>query len=215
MHGCNAKYRLDAVATRSRFAARGPAGRRGKAGTQGATRVPRIEARRDHRADQSKVAARAAPRATEAELKHGVPLFFDQLIDTLKGSTIQASDMDASATKAWQRHASLGVQRGPGGSRLRRPVSGRDRAGVRAQRADHHRRISHVEPLSRRRYRPGRHRVWATARAVAGRPRKRERMGALAHELRNRLNTAMLSFGILKGGTVAITAVPEHSSIAA
>jgi signal transduction histidine kinase len=29
-------------------------------------------------------------------------------------------------------------------------------------------------------------------------------MGALAHELRNRLNTAMLSFGILKGGTVTI-----------
>jgi signal transduction histidine kinase len=31
-----------------------------------------------------------------------------------------------------------------------------------------------------------------------------ERMGALAHELRNRLSTAMLSFGILKGGSVTI-----------
>src|SRR6185369_2534334 len=31
-----------------------------------------------------------------------------------------------------------------------------------------------------------------------------ERMGALAHELRNRLSTAMLSFGILKSGTATI-----------
>ena len=31
-----------------------------------------------------------------------------------------------------------------------------------------------------------------------------ERLGALAHELRNRLNTAMLSFGILKDGSVTV-----------
>jgi signal transduction histidine kinase len=31
-----------------------------------------------------------------------------------------------------------------------------------------------------------------------------ERMGHLAHELRNRLSTAMLSFGILKGGAVGV-----------
>jgi hypothetical protein len=33
---------------------------------------------------------------------------------------------------------------------------------------------------------------------------RNQRMGFLAHELRNRLNTAMLSFGVLKGGTVPI-----------
>jgi signal transduction histidine kinase len=31
-----------------------------------------------------------------------------------------------------------------------------------------------------------------------------ERLGALAHELRNRLNTAMLSFGILKDGSIGV-----------
>ena len=32
---------------------------------------------------KAKVAARAAPRATEAELTHGIPLFFDQLIEIM------------------------------------------------------------------------------------------------------------------------------------
>jgi signal transduction histidine kinase len=32
-----------------------------------------------------------------------------------------------------------------------------------------------------------------------------ERLGALAHEMRNRLNTAMLSLGILRNGTVAVS----------
>ena len=42
-----------------------------------------------------------------------------------------------------------------------------------------------------------------------------ERLGALAHELRNHLNTAMLSFAILKGGTVRSPAAQELCTTAA
>ena len=48
---------------------------------------------------RAKVAARAVPRASEAELTQGIPLFFDQLIDALKGSTRSSGEMHASATK--------------------------------------------------------------------------------------------------------------------
>src|SRR6185436_3840298 len=64
-----------------------------------AARVPRIEARGDPRARQEKVAARSVPRATEAELTHGIPLFFDQLIDIMKRSKLPSAEMNASATK--------------------------------------------------------------------------------------------------------------------
>ena len=48
---------------------------------------------------QEKVAARSVPRATEAELTHGIPLFFDQLIDIMKRSKLPSAEMNASATK--------------------------------------------------------------------------------------------------------------------
>src|SRR5258706_9592755 len=57
---------------------------------------------------KAKVAARAVPRATEAELTHGIPLFFDQLIDTLKSSTLQRDEMDAGATKHGNEMLRLG-----------------------------------------------------------------------------------------------------------
>jgi hypothetical protein len=48
---------------------------------------------------KAKIASRAVPRATQAELTHGVPLFFDQLIDVLKRSKVPSAEMNAGATK--------------------------------------------------------------------------------------------------------------------
>jgi hypothetical protein len=57
---------------------------------------------------KAKVAARMGPCATEAELTHGIPLFFDQLIDTLKRSTRQSDEMNATATKHGDEMLRLG-----------------------------------------------------------------------------------------------------------
>jgi signal transduction histidine kinase len=48
---------------------------------------------------RAKIAARPAPRPTEAELRDGVPLFLDQLIARLRGSKQEGADMSASATR--------------------------------------------------------------------------------------------------------------------
>src|SRR6185369_7645579 len=61
---------------------------------------------------KAKVLARAVPRATEAELTYGVPLFFDQLIDTLKRSAVQSDEMEASATKHGDEMLRLGFSVG-------------------------------------------------------------------------------------------------------
>jgi signal transduction histidine kinase len=155
-----------------------------------------------------KVAARAAPRATEAELTHGIPLFFNQLIDTLKGSTLKGSarqgdEMDASATKHGDDMLRLGFTVG----QVVHDYGDLCQAVTElAFELDAQITIDEFHTLNRCL-------DDAIAKAVTeyGRLREQsladqgaERMGALAHELRNRLNTAMLSFGILKGGTVGI-----------
>jgi signal transduction histidine kinase len=155
-----------------------------------------------------KVAARAAPRATQAELTHGIPLFFSQLIDTLKGSTLKGSvrqgdEMDASATKHGDDMLRLGFTVG----QVVHDYGDLCQAVTElAFELDAQITIDEFHTLNRCL-------DDAIAKAVTeyGRLREQsladqgaERMGALAHELRNRLNTAMLSFGILKGGTVGI-----------
>src|SRR6185295_16595639 len=47
---------------------------------------------------KAKVAARAVPRATDAQLTHGMPQFFDQLVDIMRRSQPSSDEMNASAT---------------------------------------------------------------------------------------------------------------------
>jgi signal transduction histidine kinase len=152
---------------------------------------------------KAKVAARAVPRATDAELTHGVPLFLDQLIDTLKRSTFQSDEMDASATKHGNEMLRLGFTVGQVVHDYGNVCQAVTELAfeLNAQIA-----LDEFHTLNRCLDE-------AIAQAVTeyGRLREQsladqevERMGFLAHELRNRLNTAMLSYGILKGGTVPI-----------
>jgi signal transduction histidine kinase len=152
---------------------------------------------------KEKVAARAAPRATQAELTYGVPLFVDQLIGTLKGSTIHGDDMNASATKHGKEMLRLGFTVG----QLVHDYGDVCQAVTElALELNAQITIGEFHTLNRCL-------DDAIAQAVTeyGRVREQsmadletERLGALAHELRNRLNTAMLSFGMLKGGAVAL-----------
>src|SRR5579859_5594155 len=153
---------------------------------------------------KAKVAGRAVPRPTEAELEHGIPLFFDQLIDTLKRSTLPSDEMNASATKHGDDMLRLGFSVGQVvhdygnvcqavtelAFELNAPIT-----------VDEFNRLNRCLDD-------------ATAMAVTeyGRlhaqslaDQETERMGALAHELRNRLQTAMMSFEALQGGSVPIS----------
>jgi signal transduction histidine kinase len=152
---------------------------------------------------KAKVAARAAPRATEAELTHGVPLFFDQLIDTLKASRLRSDEMDASATRHGNEMLRLGFTVGQVVHDY-----GNVCQAVTEIAFELNAQITVDEFHTLNRCLDD-----AIGQAVTeyGRLREQslvdqetERMGALAHELRNQLNTAMLSFAVLKGGSVAV-----------
>jgi signal transduction histidine kinase len=157
---------------------------------------------------KEKVAARDVPRATEAELTYGIPLFFDQLIQTLKRSSPNDSaessrEMDASATKHGDEMLRLGFSVGQLvhdygnvcqavtelAFELNAPIT-----------VDEFHTLNRCldDAIAQAVTEYGR------LREQSQTDRETERMGALAHELRNRLNTAMLSFGILKSGTVTI-----------
>jgi signal transduction histidine kinase len=185
-----------------------------------------------------KVAERPAPRATEAELDHGITMFLDQIIETLK-----AEEMDT-----------------PGESnRLSGPASGVDAVlsemGVAAK--EHGREllqhgftieqvvhdygdlcqavtdlaVERSAPLTNNEFRTL-NRCLDNAIAVAATEfnvqrdnifadkdaRANERLGFFAHELRNHLNSATLALTAIKGGSVGLTgatgAVLDRSLVA-
>jgi signal transduction histidine kinase len=166
-----------------------------------------------HRAEiitstRAKVAARTAPRPTAAELEHGVPLFLDQLAETLR----HEQQSEARTTPAEMAH---GAARH--GGELRR-------AGFTVGQAVHdygdvcqavtELAIELELPISADEFKTlNRCLDEAIAQAVTeyGRVRElslsergTERLGFFAHELRNLLNNAMLAFDVLKTGTVGV-----------
>jgi hypothetical protein len=150
-----------------------------------------------------KVAERAVPRATEAELTYGVPLFLDQLVDTLKHHALPSDEMNVSATKHGAEMLRLGFD-------VSQVVHdyGNVCQAVTELAFELNAQISVDEFHTLNRCLDD-----ATAMAVVeyGRARDKslvdqnpEGIGALAGELRNRIGTALLSFSVLKGGAVTI-----------
>jgi signal transduction histidine kinase len=165
-----------------------------------------LESKRDEIIERTKVkvAARAVPRATETELTHGVPLFFGQLIETLKGSKLPNREMDAGATK----HGNDMLRLGFTVSQVVHDYGNVCQAvtelafELNAQiTVDEFHTLNHCldDAIAKAVTEYGRLREQSLA------DQESERLGALAHELRNCLNTAMLSFGILKAGAVGIS----------
>ena len=157
---------------------------------------------------REKVATRAAPQATRSELEHGVPLFLDQLVETLRGEH-NTLDRPASSTigDSAKRH----------GDELRR-------AGFTVAQVVHdygnicqavtELAVQRELPISTAEFRTlNRCLDDAIAGAVTEYARlndrslsdqRTERLGFFAHELRNLLSPALLAFEVLKGGSVAI-----------
>jgi signal transduction histidine kinase len=152
---------------------------------------------------QMKVRARAAPRAVDAELEHGIPLFVAQLIEALSRSERTNDEMNTTATK----HGNEMLRQGFTVAQVVHDYGDVCQAVTElAFELDMPITVAEFQILNRCV-------DDAIAQAVTeyGRIREKslsdrgtERMGVLAHEMRNKLSTAMLSFGILKDGKVGI-----------
>jgi signal transduction histidine kinase len=150
-----------------------------------------------------KVAERPAPRATKEELQNGVPLFLDQLIDTLRLSPPSSNAIAESAT----RHGRDLLNRGFTIAQVVHDYGGLCQA-VTELAGETNAPITVDEFHTFNRCLDE-----AIAQAVTEYSRSREqsiadegteRLGNLSHELRNALGAAILSYQNLKIGNVGL-----------
>jgi signal transduction histidine kinase len=152
---------------------------------------------------RAKVGARSAPRATEAELAHGVPLFLDLLVAELRRESSGSHAIGDSGSLYGGTLSRLGftiaqVVRDYGdicqavtelADEIQAPIT-----------------IDEFHTLNRclDDAIAGAVTEYSRLRERSQDDRETERLGALAHELRNRLSAAMLGFAALKSGRVGI-----------
>jgi signal transduction histidine kinase len=197
-----------------------------------------------HRADliqrcQSKVARRGAPAPTDVELQHGIPLFLDQLIKTLCieqtaethakppgfGSVGRGTSVSAEIGITAVRHGRELLQHGFTVDQVVHDYG--DLCQAITELATDHGASIHVEDFRTL----NRCLDNAIADAVTefshqrdvsfanGRVQKfNDRLGSLAHELRNLIHTATLVFAAIKAGNVGVAgatgAVLDRSLVA-
>lgn len=153
---------------------------------------------------RAKVATRTSPVPTDAELKNGVPLFLSQLIDRLRLATTDSVAIEDSATRHGGELLAMGFT-------VSQVVHGYgDACQAITQLA-----VETGAPITVDEFNTlNRCLDDAIAHSVTEYERQRdasaahegaERLGALAHELRNRVTAAMVSFRILQRGTVGIS----------
>ncbi len=155
---------------------------------------------------RAKVATRSIPPPTDAEINHGVPMFLDQVVDALDGVNVGQA---ISRTAVLHGHDLL--------------LQGFTVSQVVHEYGDVCQSITDLAmevnaPISTDDFRTlNRYLDDAIAGAVTefGRGRNQstldgeaargtERLGFLAHELRNLMNTAILAFDVLKNGSVGM-----------
>jgi signal transduction histidine kinase len=150
---------------------------------------------------RTQLGKRSSLRPTDFELDQGIPLFLDQLSETLRISTASVRSMDANAAKHGAELLRMGFS-------VSQVVHGYgDVCQVVTELA-----LELDAPIATDEFRVfNRCLDDAIASAVVEYERQRdaeisrqgtERLGVLAHELRNALSTAMLAFGTLKRGVV-------------
>jgi signal transduction histidine kinase len=156
---------------------------------------------------REKVAARIAPRATETELEEGVPLFLDQLMAVLRAHELRGTASNPQVGKTAEHHGACRMRTGFTVDQLVHDYGDVCQAITelavdldKTIAADDFRMLNKCLDF-------------AIARAVTEFERQRtrqqseqenERTGFLAHELNNLINTAKLTFHVLKQGKVAI-----------
>jgi hypothetical protein len=156
---------------------------------------------------RAKVARRSVPPPTEAEIDHGVPVFLDQLVNALRLGLISSPEIGKSAVQhghdlllqgftvsqvvhgygdVCQSITELAVERNA-------PIS-----------TDDFRMLNQCldEAIAGAVTEYGRERNQATLDGETA--RGAERLGFLAHELRNLTNTAIFAFEVLKTGNVGV-----------
>jgi hypothetical protein len=157
---------------------------------------------------RAKVSSRPWPSASTNELENGIPLFLTQLSETLRLETGRAHFPDTSIGSAAARHGSELLAKGYTVSQVVHDYGDVCQA------------ITELAVEREARIRPEEfhtlNRCLDTAMAEAVTEYARlqgdatshhevERLGHLAHEMRNLLQTAFLSFDVLKSGRVGIT----------
>lgn len=151
---------------------------------------------------RARVAKRAAPSPTAEELERGIPLFVDQLAEALRARAGSAA-MDASA-------AAHGADLLRAGFSIAQVVH--DYGDV--CQAITELAMDHAAPISAQEFQllnkclddAIAEAVTEYSRVRAGRRDRdeTERLGYLAHELRNKIHSALLAYEMLKDGQVAI-----------
>jgi signal transduction histidine kinase len=164
-----------------------------------------------------KVARRRIPRATAAEMEHGIPLFLNQLIETLRQAQAGGVTPDAAGGRIRRdMHSEIGLTASRHGHELLQ--HGFTLNQVVHDYGDLCQAVTELagesgSPVSMDEFRILNSCLdHAIADAVTEFDRQRdedgslatsERLGSLAHEMRNFLNTAMLGFAAIKTGRVA------------
>jgi signal transduction histidine kinase len=157
---------------------------------------------------RAKVAVRSVPAPTEAEIDHGVPLFLDQLVDALRVPQSPHPEIVSSAVlhghdlllqgftvsqvvhdygDVCQSVTELAME-------LEAPISMEDFHTL-------NRCLDDAIAGAVTQY--GRDRNQSTLDGKSA--REHERLGFMAHELRNLANTALVAFQVLKTGNVGVT----------
>lgn len=174
-----------------------------------------------------KVAQRSAPKATPAELEQGIPIFLDQLVQSLQAEQTRPtpkteSTAGVAAAAKGPKKSKISASAKQHGSDLLKKGFTVDQVvhdygdlcqavtelaieGGTAIETDEFRTLNRclddaiagavTEYSSRRDH----------SKADAGTQALNERLGSLAHELRNHLQTAMLAVTAIKAGTVGIS----------
>ena len=159
---------------------------------------------------RAKVATRSIPPPSEAEIEHGVPLFLEQLVDTLRSGT----STDAIDTSAGQHGLDLLAQ-GFTVSQVvhdygdvcqtitelavetKSPISTEDFRTL-------NRTLDEAIAAAVTTY-EGESQQLASIKQQESSEGSNERVGFLVHELRNLVNTAIVAFEVLKTGNVGIS----------
>ena len=152
---------------------------------------------------RTKVAARRAPRATAGEIEHGIPIFLDQLVETLRLRLASSDAMGENATRNGNDLLRMGITVGQvvhGYGDVCQAVTERAVELGFLISSDEFRILNRCLDDSIANavteYERQRDQVFADAST--------ERLGVFTHELRNLLGTAMLAFEALRSGSVGV-----------
>jgi signal transduction histidine kinase len=152
---------------------------------------------------RGRVALRSAPRPTDAELNEGLPIFLDQLVEVLRINGGGEARMAETATKHGADLSRTGFtiaqvvhDYGDLCQAITELAVEQDDAIPTEDFKTLNKCLDDAiaEAVSE----------YSRLREVSRDQAETERLGFLAHELRNKLNSAMLAFGILKEGKVGL-----------